>query len=147
MLHATPDLEDPAISEAVWNNCLCNNGFSGNDLVIRDYQDEKYHVVSIIVSTAVDESEPQQTEVPSDKLVLVVDQNQSDHQVELAKLVIDCLGSQRFSSVTICPFSAEYLDQQLVAFTEKEIVICLADVNTRLLAKLSKTDFLQLCDS
>ncbi|KAJ5671786.1 Acyl transferase/acyl hydrolase/lysophospholipase [Penicillium longicatenatum] len=136
----------PAVSESVWDNCLRNNGFSGNDLVIRDYQNEKCHVVSIIVSTAVeDKSAPQQAEVSTGKLVLVIDRKQSGQQVvDLANQVCEHLGSERFSSTEICWFSAEHLKNQFANSTGEDTVICLAEVNNPLLATLSEDGFAAL---
>jgi acyl transferase domain-containing protein/predicted O-methyltransferase YrrM len=41
-----------AIPEHLWDKCLKENGFSGNDFVIRDYQDDQCHIMSVIVTTA-----------------------------------------------------------------------------------------------
>ena len=42
----------PAIEESAWDQVLRDNGFSGNDLILRDYQTEICHLFSIVVFTA-----------------------------------------------------------------------------------------------
>lgn len=41
----------PAITENQWCEILLQNGFSGTDLVLRDYADDACHIASIMVST------------------------------------------------------------------------------------------------
>ncbi len=41
-----------AVPEKQWDTCLRATGFSGNELIIRDYQSDKCHFMSIIMSTA-----------------------------------------------------------------------------------------------
>ena len=130
----------PVVSETVWDHCLRNNGFSGNDLVIRDYEAESCHVVSIILSTAVDEtSSPIVSRVDARNLVLVVDQK-SDKQLQLARSVRDSLDPRGGLSTSICSFSAKDLEQSL-ANSSDSIVVCLVEVNQPLLVRLSEDDF------
>ena len=42
----------PALTIEAWNDLLKNNGFTGTDLVLKDFEDEQCHQISIIVSTA-----------------------------------------------------------------------------------------------
>lgn len=44
----------PLITEGQWDNLLRGTGFSGNHVVLRDYQSEACHISSIIVSKAVE---------------------------------------------------------------------------------------------
>ncbi|KAL9095888.1 MAG: hypothetical protein Q9165_001885 [Trypethelium subeluteriae] len=46
----------PSISEEKWHKLLTQNGFSGNDLVLHDYEGDSCQEVSIIFSTALNES-------------------------------------------------------------------------------------------
>ena len=72
--------QNPCISVDRWNEKLRKNGFSGNDLVFRDYQTKKCHMWSIIISTAV-----APTEVPKfDHVNLVLDSD-SEGQLKLAE--------------------------------------------------------------
>ncbi|OQE34925.1 hypothetical protein PENCOP_c015G04031 [Penicillium coprophilum] len=131
----------PAVSEAVWDRCLSKNGFSGNDMIIRDYKSEDCHVVSIILSTAVEEAQNHAVpRVDASKLVLVVDKIPSDKQLRLAKSVRDSLDSQKEFEPRICSFSAEDLQRSL-ANPDDEIVVCLVEVGRPLLANLSEESF------
>lgn len=134
----------PAITEAMWDHCLSKNGFSGNDMIIRDYQSGDCHVVSIIVSTAVEETpKPGVGRVNASNLALVVDQNQSDQQLPLAKSVRDSLDPHGDLPTSICSFSAEGLQQSLANFSDG-VVVCLVEVNQPLLANLSEDGFAAL---
>lgn len=42
----------PCVTEAKWNDLLLQNGFSGIDFVLPDYQDKSCHEMSVMVSTA-----------------------------------------------------------------------------------------------
>ena len=42
----------PALTIEAWNDLLQKNGFTGTDLVLKDFEDESCHQISIIVSTA-----------------------------------------------------------------------------------------------
>jgi NADPH:quinone reductase-like Zn-dependent oxidoreductase/SAM-dependent methyltransferase len=73
--------QSPCISVKQWNETLLNNGFSGNDLVFRDYRSEECRRWSIIISTAV--APPSEAaEFPNVNLVLDKD---SEDQCNLAE--------------------------------------------------------------
>lgn len=134
----------PAVSEAVWDHRLSKNGFSGNDMIIRDYQSENCHVVSIILSTAVEETpKPVLSRVNASNLVLVVDQSQPEKQLQLAKSVCASLDPQGSLPTSICSFCAEDLQQSL-ATSSGGILVCLVEVNRPLLANLSEERFAAL---
>ncbi|KAK6216060.1 hypothetical protein LQW54_003834 [Pestalotiopsis sp. IQ-011] len=42
----------PTTTESGWDTLLRENGFSGNDLVLRDYTDDTAHYASVVVTTA-----------------------------------------------------------------------------------------------
>lgn len=46
---------NPCINEEEWHDVLSRQGFSGSELILRDYCDETCHETSVIISTAVDE--------------------------------------------------------------------------------------------
>ncbi len=76
------------ITEAQWHEVLSQTEFSGTDLVFQDYQDRSCHEMSIIVSTAVEDTAEVQ---PKSKVKLVVEvgsfaQNALAHEVKV------CLG-------------------------------------------------------
>ncbi|KAL6878977.1 polyketide synthase [Trichoderma novae-zelandiae] len=130
-----------AIPEHLWDKCLRDNGFSGNDVIFRDYKSEACHIVSIILTTAVEE--PQLAPVISPgKLVIVVDEQKSYLQTRLAELVQQQLDPQGSKKSSICAFSLEELSQSLDSLTDDDTVVCIAEVNSQpLLSKLSETSF------
>ncbi|KAM3083977.1 hypothetical protein ACMFMG_001916 [Clarireedia jacksonii] len=69
----------PYISEQKWHELLGENGFTGADIVFRDYEVPECHEWSIIVSTA-SESVPQ--DIPS---VIIIADPTSSNQQELAR--------------------------------------------------------------
>ncbi|RYP47319.1 hypothetical protein DL768_006621 [Monosporascus sp. mg162] len=132
------------VSEDVWDKVLAGNGFSGNDMVIRDYKNEECHITSIIVTTA--QEEPVQTHRSKPRrgrLVLVVDEQQSgQQQQQLANLVRSHLDPNGDRQASVCSFSPDQLSGALANLTKADIVICLAEVNNRpLLTVLSEENF------
>ncbi|KAK7427746.1 hypothetical protein QQZ08_005684 [Neonectria magnoliae] len=121
-----------AVPEHIWDKCLADNGFSGNDVVIRHYKNDQCHIMSVIVTTAV--QEPARSRSERSRLVLVVDRQQSEQQLLLANL-----GSR---STSIVPFSAGQLQVALAGLTRNGTVICLAEANNRpILGTLSEEAF------
>ncbi|KAK7221935.1 hypothetical protein V2G26_009938 [Clonostachys chloroleuca] len=128
-----------AVDESVWERCLRNNGFSGNDVVIRDYETEQCHIMSIIVTTAV---EPKQDvlKATSRGVVVVTDATPSDQQSNLATAVVNKLQGDGESSV--CSFTAASLQEAVKKWNEDTVVIFVGEVNNRpVLANLNEDDF------
>ncbi|KAI9373556.1 polyketide synthase [Aspergillus egyptiacus] len=125
-----------AVSETLWDQCLQANGFSGNDLVLRDYNSDECHNMSIIISTAtVLEDDTQRRAKPH--LVLVIEK--SEEQEKLAALLTRHLKSCGWASVS-CVFWSDNLHSE--HWSTDDIVICLAEVNNRpLVTNLSKEVF------
>jgi NADPH:quinone reductase-like Zn-dependent oxidoreductase len=61
----------PCISEEKWNEVLTQNEFSGNDLILRDFESKSCHQMSVIVSTAIT-STPSEASYSEFSLVLLV---------------------------------------------------------------------------
>ncbi|KAI0848452.1 polyketide synthase PksD [Daldinia vernicosa] len=70
----------PTMTEPEWETVLQGNGFSGNDLVIRDSQNEGAHFNSVIISSAKDDSRHL---VGGSKIVIAID-DQNEYQQNLA---------------------------------------------------------------
>ncbi|KAI1173240.1 hypothetical protein F4777DRAFT_458242 [Nemania sp. FL0916] len=126
----------PAIVEDEWHSCLQANGFSGNDLCLRDFQDESCHIFSIILTTA--EAE-QQIEKQSlhDRFFLVVDP-QSATQVALASSVQEALESQLLNK-QMCVVTLSQLQNATVA--DSDVVVSLLELDKPFLATVSEDDF------
>ncbi|KAL7945550.1 putative polyketide synthase [Trichoderma barbatum] len=130
-----------AVPEHLWDKCLRDNGFSGNDVVLRDYKNDSCHIMSIIISTAVEDHKPT-PEPKSGKLVIIVDEQKSYRQTRLAELVQRELDPEGIKDSSICAFSLDELSQSLRNTTEDDIVVCIAEVhNQPLLSELSEDSF------
>ncbi|KAL8732943.1 MAG: hypothetical protein Q9181_003765 [Wetmoreana brouardii] len=77
--------ESPCVSVEKWNEILLQNGFSGNDLVFRDYESRECQLWSLIVSTAVEQSTYVAPRLP--KMNLILDRSSNDQQ-ELAQELV-----------------------------------------------------------
>ncbi|KAI1390359.1 uncharacterized protein F4822DRAFT_443215 [Hypoxylon trugodes] len=129
------------VSEDIWERVLSENGFSGNDMIIRDYKNDGCHIASIIISTAkedpaqIDESKPKRS-----NFLLVVDESpeQQEQQRQLADLVLgqlDLKGERKDVSIV----SLDHLSEALMEVTKDDVVVCLAEVNNKpLLTALSE---------
>lgn len=76
----------PTITEPEWDVVLKDNGFSGNDLVIRDYEEDAAHYSSLMISTSTKVSEVTMPEGPR---VLIVVDDQDSYQKGLATLLLE----------------------------------------------------------
>lgn len=134
-----------AIPEDLWDKCLRENGFSGNDVVIRDYENDKCHIMSIIISTAAGQpADVQEDSVKSGKVVFVVDDQEQGQQQELVDLVRGRAGLAEHQQADVCPFTLDGLEKTLASVTEHDTVVCLAEANKPLLAHLTEDDFKSL---
>lgn len=133
-----------AVPEDLWDWCLRRNGFSGNDLVIRDYQSDQCHIMSIIVTTAVEDVAPEASIEPTSRVVLI-DADPTSEESEVVRLLKDNSSLNGTRQVTVCQFTADDLGQNLVGLGKEDVVICLAEVlNKPLLSSLSENGFKNL---
>ncbi|GAB1319645.1 hypothetical protein MFIFM68171_09855 [Madurella fahalii] len=132
-----------AITEARWDQLLRSNGFSGNDVLLRDYKSEDCHIMSVIVSTAQETRQIQRPLAPQAgrRVVLVVDETPSDKQAQLAGLMGSLLGPD-WQTPLVCPFSADKLTGALASLAKDDAVICLVEVHNKpLLSGLSERSY------
>ncbi|KAI3330341.1 hypothetical protein F4824DRAFT_478888 [Ustulina deusta] len=126
----------PAIVEDEWHKCLQANGFSGNDLCLRDFSDDSCHIFSIILTTARAE-QPLHGETPHDKLFLVID-FQSNTQIALASSLQLALGSesanQQLNIITLAQLES-------AGVTDSDMVVSLLETDKPFLATISRDDF------
>ncbi|KAI8626581.1 hypothetical protein F5Y19DRAFT_446210 [Xylariaceae sp. FL1651] len=126
----------PAIVEEQWDECLKANGFSGNDLCLRDYKEESCHIFSIILTTADTERRPidQTTHY---RLFLVINPA-SDDQAALAKSVQKTLETestgQQISIIALEQFEG-------AGATDDDIVVSLVETDKPFLATITEKDF------
>ncbi|KAJ2993259.1 hypothetical protein NUW58_g1893 [Xylaria curta] len=126
----------PAIVEDQWHECLQVNGFSGNDLCLRDFRDESCHIFSIILTTAEAVKQPG-TQTPYNRLFLVVEPR-LDSQVALASAIQNALGSQsayqQLNRTTLAQLES-------ACVTESDVVVSLLEVDEPFLATITQKDF------
>ncbi|KAI1749493.1 hypothetical protein F4782DRAFT_533452 [Xylaria castorea] len=126
----------PAIVEDKWHECLQANGFSGNDLCLRDFRDESCHVFSIMLTTALATEQPESP--PSfDNIFLIVDP-QSSNQASLAsslhKTLQSRLAHQPLSITTLS-------DIESAGVAESDVVVSLLETDKPFLATITESDF------
>lgn len=125
----------PTATEAEWEGLLRDNGFSGNDLVIRDYKDERAHHASIIVSSAVEQaSQPVEAETQSGRVLLVVGEDDANQRQVASSLAAGALQLYRPMVLTLSQISS-------TAVTPDDRVVFLADVGDSILVVPSDETF------
>ncbi|KIA75375.1 hypothetical protein HK57_00158 [Aspergillus ustus] len=117
--------QSAAISESLWDQLLRANGFSGNDLVLRDYMSDECHNMSIIISTAI-VSEDLRAQEPKPRVVLVIED--TDQQRQLADIIRTHLRCSSWPCTTTL-FTAEALGEG--QWDSDTIVICIVELHNR----------------
>ncbi|KAI0024632.1 hypothetical protein F4780DRAFT_795163 [Xylariomycetidae sp. FL0641] len=131
-----------AVPETLWHRVLSDNGFSGNDMVIRDYQHDECHIMSIIVSKALEvSSEPSTPALQPSRLVIVTDSDHAEKQQPLVDAVRSQVDPKNERQVDVCPFSLDELTKALSDLSPDDVVISLVEVNNKpLFTSLSEAD-------
>lgn len=134
-----------AVPEDLWDWCLKKNGFSGNDVVIRDYEMEECHIMSIIITTALDDDKtaiaPEPAHESTSRIVLVHTEP-SEQGPETARLLKEELDASGMGQVSTCSFTLDSLAKELADLSKDDIVVCLAEVLDKpLLSNLSENSF------
>jgi NADPH:quinone reductase-like Zn-dependent oxidoreductase/SAM-dependent methyltransferase len=131
-----------AIPEHLWDKCLKDNGFSGNDLVIRDYQDDQCHIMSVIVTTASEPEQKAEEMVGKGRLVMLISEEVSTKERELADQVRARVDPKLERLTAILPFSLEPIQKELANLTSNDLVIFLAEAGDKpLLSIISEEQF------
>ncbi|KAI0451357.1 hypothetical protein F5B21DRAFT_528029 [Xylaria acuta] len=126
----------PAIVEDKWHECLQTNGFSGNDLCLRDFRDDSCHIFSIILTTALATRQPE-NKPPYDRILLVIDP-QSDNQVALASSLHETLRSQSVNQ-ELNTTTISHIESAGVAVSD--VVVSLLETDKPFLATITEDDF------
>ncbi|KAI1108641.1 hypothetical protein F5Y14DRAFT_435490 [Nemania sp. NC0429] len=126
----------PSIVEDKWHECLQANGFSGNDLCLRDFRGESCHIFSIILTTA-EVEEQSESQSPHDGFFLVID-SQSEVQTALASSLQEVIRSRssqhQVSIITLTQFES-------AGVTDSDVVVSLLETDKPFLATISQDDF------
>lgn len=126
----------PLLTEERWSEFLRDTGFSGADLVMRDYQSDLCHLCSMLISRAVHvaQDEPETLEDPETTLRLLVDFN-SDAQRSLAgEIIARYPDAQTFEL-------APNLGEASIYWPKDAVVVSLLELGMPRLASLSESDF------
>ncbi|RMJ10268.1 hypothetical protein CDV36_010105 [Fusarium kuroshium] len=131
-----------AVPENLWDKCLRANGFSGNDVVIRDFKNDPCHIMSVIVSTAVEKKGEVTNMVPPQGRLILVVEDQDSKQQELAKSVLAHIDPGNSRESITCGFSMDQLTSVFKESTGNDTIICLYEVyNKPLLSALTEESF------
>src|SRR5206468_549739 len=91
-------LLSPNITLDAWDYLLKQNGFSGADLVFRDFEDDIAHHLGWIVARAIGEVPSPRVEIPNNtEVIIIIDQNSKQHHFlakSLASPIKTLFGSQ-----------------------------------------------------
>ncbi|KAH9885669.1 hypothetical protein F4778DRAFT_798830 [Xylariomycetidae sp. FL2044] len=120
----------PALSEAQWDTVLKKTGFSGNDLIFRDYESEACHFASLIMSTATSLARPHGGDLGP--RVTVVVRDDCEGQLVLGKAVAEKMGGTKTLTLR---------DLQKVKLCSDDIVVSLLEVGQPLVATASHENF------
>ncbi|KAK4203182.1 polyketide synthase [Triangularia verruculosa] len=126
-----------------WDAVLKDNGFSGTDLVIRDYQSDEAHLSSLVVSTSEVAAQkpglPQALAAGNSTRVFIVVLDDDDFQKSLAQSVLQSSSSAsswNSNSSRVLTLSEMAEENKLES---GDIVICLADVYRPFLHPMGQT--------
>ncbi|PVI00072.1 polyketide synthase PksD [Periconia macrospinosa] len=124
----------PTMTESEWDVLLKESGYLGNDMVIKDYRDDRAHYVSIIVASA---DTPSHTATEESKILVVVnDQGDKKQKMIASGLSETVFNSSAYRSTVL---SISQIADSEVHSTDK--VIFLADIGESLLADPSEDSF------
>lgn len=131
--------DGPLATQQQWDQLLRDNGFSGIQLALKDFEDDSYHISTIMVATAVEQRQLTNGFTNGDsnhqRLVVLLDQSSANQKSLSEKLV------------------KEHDVHQVMHFTDlgdgwrtspTDIVVSLFEVGSPRLASLNETEFAAL---
>ncbi len=125
----------PLVTERDWDAILKETGFSGTDIVLRDFEHEACHQSSIMISTAVDSSHV----TPSRPATVIVTDQQSDLQCYIAKGL-----QEEIHKIRSCSANIISMQEACTTSSTETDVIMLMEMEAPLLSRLDKPTFLQV---
>ncbi|KAI1255544.1 hypothetical protein MGN70_003610 [Eutypa lata] len=117
----------PAIEESAWDQVLRDNGFSGNDLILRDYQTEICHLFSIMVSTAAGSCSSSGQSID----ILLVTNGHTSNQISLVQSHQSIFESTNKTGKVISLSQMQSTD-----LTNADVVISLVELDSPLFANI-----------
>ncbi|KAK6193076.1 hypothetical protein LQW54_012822 [Pestalotiopsis sp. IQ-011] len=133
----------PTITEESWDGVLRQTGFSGNDMVIKDYDDPVCHLSGIVVSKAVPEHQQHLNgDTPARSLYFVINEH-SERQKALARLIdTETQTSLVFQRTEVLPLSAV----KDVDLDGTSVVVVITDIDQPLFSTLEEDQLVVLKD-
>ncbi|KAK3937139.1 hypothetical protein QBC46DRAFT_294875 [Diplogelasinospora grovesii] len=134
----------PCIDEQQWDRVLKDNGFSGNDLILRDYKGDACRVSNIMVSTLLDEQAQPVKQLGRGRLLLLVPnvQEASHHQVVgVADAIRNHPLLHHREAKVLCLNEVKHAE-----FADDDILISLLEANAPFLATITDSGFQILKD-
>ncbi|PKY05111.1 KR-domain-containing protein [Aspergillus campestris IBT 28561] len=129
---------NPCVDEAKWDELLKEAGYSGCDVVVTDYNDERCHECSMIVSTAVID-EPTRPSHPAINIIL---NPLSTVQLKLAARLSKLLQNAGIDNITQLTFQ-DCLSNKV---TPDALSICLLETQDEFLYDIDELDFINFRD-
>lgn len=127
----------PIVSEHHWDQTLRDNGFSGNDLILRDYKRNDCHTFSMMLSTVKDNDE--RIMVHPGRRFLIIPTLMNAGTIDLWEAIKKQLGDRTVQAIT--------LDQAAdLDFVHDDVAISLLEVQEPFLSVMKDTDFTMLQD-
>jgi len=132
----------PLVSETKWDDLLRATGFSGADVLMRDYEDEECHITSIMITTAI--SAPKQAlsfdEFDGQNIIIVLDPASASHK----QVALNIL--ERHPTAQMLDFPGLATPETQIPSTSiaASIVVFLLEIEGAFLSSLGEPDFLKL---
>ena len=125
--------DDALAVEEQWDSMLLDAGFSGNQIILRDFEDAQCHQASVIISTANDRKAERNMQLVD----IIVDESDGEQRL-IASHTVQALHEAGIQSQMTC------LDQISVAESKAELVICLLDMTSDTLQDMDDNTFAAL---
>ncbi|ORX94601.1 hypothetical protein BCR34DRAFT_608222 [Clohesyomyces aquaticus] len=127
--------QDQVTNEKRWHELLVQNGYSGNDLVLRDHESDICHSWSILMSTAMETPNPHALKP---RMVLCYDDS-----VEIQRSVAVAI-REREIALEVCVQAKPLLQLASTDFDPEDVLVCLYEVGNIVLGSLREVDFAAL---
>ncbi|KAF4965561.1 hypothetical protein FSARC_6646 [Fusarium sarcochroum] len=131
---------NPSIGVHQWHDLLQRSGFSGNDLVMPDYQDQRRHEWSLIVSTAIANGHGIDRSIgvgEANRSVTIIYDGTDTKQRTLSAELESHLGKEGFGSISVAPISSITADETPKA----KILIFILELTTPWWENVDETQF------
>ncbi|KAH7304313.1 hypothetical protein B0I35DRAFT_484602 [Stachybotrys elegans] len=119
----------PIITDDRWDQMLKDTGFSGTDLILRDYESDACHFSSVIASSAI-KTNPKKS-MEGRMIVIVRDTEQDLFGKEVAQIL----------RISVSAIIVTLIEWEKLELQPGDVVVCLVEMSSPFLANISKGDF------